>query len=60
MFSPTVNKLAERFAVKAIEAQPLDYARAVWDDTVRCFELEPLRLPQRGRRTTPTCSATSR
>jgi len=38
MFSPTVDKLAERFAVRAIEAQPLDYARAVWDDTVRSFE----------------------
>jgi 4-amino-4-deoxy-L-arabinose transferase-like glycosyltransferase len=37
-FSPTVNKLAERFAVRAIEAQPLDYARAVFDDTVRSFE----------------------
>jgi Dolichyl-phosphate-mannose-protein mannosyltransferase len=36
-FSPTVNKLAEEFAVKAVEAQPLDYARAVWDDTVRSF-----------------------
>jgi hypothetical protein len=38
MFSPTVDKLAERFAIRAIEAQPLDYARAVWDDTVRSFE----------------------
>jgi 4-amino-4-deoxy-L-arabinose transferase-like glycosyltransferase len=38
MFSPTVNKLAERFAVAAIEAQPADYARAVGDDTVRSFE----------------------
>jgi len=38
MFSPTVNKLAERFAIAAIEAQPLDYARAVWDDTARSFE----------------------
>jgi hypothetical protein len=38
MFSPAVNKLAERFAVAAIEAQPLDYARTVWDDTVRSFE----------------------
>jgi len=37
-FSPKVNKLAERFAIKAIEAQPLDYARAVLDDTVRSFE----------------------
>jgi hypothetical protein len=36
-FSPTVNKLAEEFAIQAIEAQPLDYARAVWDDTVRSF-----------------------
>ncbi len=38
MFSPTVDKLAERFAIAAVEAQPLDYARAVWDDTVRSFE----------------------
>ncbi len=38
MFSPTVDQLAERFAVHAIEAQPLGYARAVWDDTVRSFE----------------------
>ena len=37
MFSPTVNKLAEKFAVAAIEAQPLDYARTVWDDTARSF-----------------------
>jgi hypothetical protein len=37
-FSPAVNSLAERFAVKAIEAQPADYARVVWDDTVRSFE----------------------
>jgi len=37
-FSPTVNKLAERFAVRAIEAQPLDYAHAVFGDTVRSFE----------------------
>jgi len=37
MFSPTVNKLAERFAVAAVEAQPFDYARVVWDDTVRSF-----------------------
>ena len=36
-FSPTTDKLAEQFAFAAIEAQPLDYARAVWDDTVRSF-----------------------
>jgi hypothetical protein len=37
-FSPAADKLAERFAVHAIEAQPLDYARTVWDDTARSFE----------------------
>jgi len=37
-FSPTVNKLAEEFAIRAIEAQPLDYARTVWDDTARSFD----------------------
>jgi hypothetical protein len=37
-FSPTVNQLAEQFAVRAIEAQPLDYADTVWDDTVRSFD----------------------
>jgi hypothetical protein len=37
-FSPVVNARAQRFAVKAIEAQPLDYARTVWDDTVRSFD----------------------
>jgi hypothetical protein len=37
-FSPTVNKLAEEFAIRAIEAQPLDYARTVWDDSARSFD----------------------
>ena len=36
-FSPLPDKLAEQFAVKAIEAQPLDYARVVFDDTWRSF-----------------------
>ncbi|HEY0936183.1 MAG TPA: hypothetical protein VGD91_20890, partial [Trebonia sp.] len=36
-FSPAVNRLAERFAVRAIEAQPLDYAAAAGDDTARAF-----------------------
>src|SRR6516162_11856212 len=36
-FSPLPNKLAGQFAIKAIEAQPLDYARAVFDDTWRSF-----------------------
>jgi hypothetical protein len=36
-FSPQPNKLAEDFAIRAIEAQPLSYARAVFDDTWRVF-----------------------
>jgi dolichyl-phosphate-mannose-protein mannosyltransferase len=48
MFSPAVDKLAERFAVRAIEAQPLDYARAVWDDTVRSFEWNRSVFPNPG------------
>jgi len=36
-FSPVPNSLAESFAIRAIEAQPLDYARAVFDDTWRVF-----------------------
>jgi hypothetical protein len=37
-FSPATNGLARSFALRAIEAQPLGYAAAVWDDTVRSFE----------------------
>jgi hypothetical protein len=37
-FSPQTDRLAESFAVRAIEAQPFDYARTVWDDTARSFE----------------------
>jgi hypothetical protein len=36
-FSPVPNSLAENFAIRAIEAQPLDYAKAVFDDTWRVF-----------------------
>ncbi len=36
-FSPLTNKLAKDFATQAIKAQPLDYARVVWDDTWRAF-----------------------
>jgi hypothetical protein len=36
-FSPVPNKLAENFAIQAIEAQPLDYAKAVFDDTWHVF-----------------------
>ena len=36
-FSPVPNQLAENFAIRAIEAQPLSYATAVFDDTWRVF-----------------------
>ena len=36
-FSPVPNQLAENFAIRAIEAQPLDYAKAVFSDTWRVF-----------------------
>lgn len=36
-FSALPNSLAEKFAITAIEKQPLDYARAVYDDTARAF-----------------------
>jgi hypothetical protein len=36
-FSPVPNSLAKDFAIRAIEAQPLDYARAVFDETWRVF-----------------------
>jgi hypothetical protein len=36
-FSPVPNSLAENFAIRAIEAQPLDYAKAVFGDTWRVF-----------------------
>jgi len=34
---PVPNQLAENFAIRAIEAQPLGYAKAVLDDTWRAF-----------------------
>jgi len=36
-FSPVPNQLAESFAIRAIKAQPLDYAKAVAKDTLRVF-----------------------
>jgi hypothetical protein len=36
-FAPLQNKLAENFAIRAIEAQPLSYAKAVAADTWRVF-----------------------
>jgi hypothetical protein len=37
-FSPVPNSLAENFAIRAIKAQPLAYAKAVFDDTWRVFD----------------------
>ena len=37
LFNPQVNALAQRFAVHAIEAQPLSYLRAMASDTWRAF-----------------------
>ena len=36
-FSALPNSLAQQFAIKAIEAQPLSYARVIFDDTWRSF-----------------------
>jgi len=36
-FSPVPNQLAENFAIRAILAQPLSYAHAVFSDTWRVF-----------------------
>jgi hypothetical protein len=38
VFSALPNSLAKQFAIKAIEAQPGAYARAVFDDTWRSFD----------------------
>jgi hypothetical protein len=38
VFSPLPNSLGQQFAIKAIEAQPLSYARVVFDDTWRSFD----------------------
>jgi hypothetical protein len=45
-FSPLPNQLAEDFAIRAIEAQPLDYAKAVFDDTWRVFGWKRVVFPQ--------------
>jgi hypothetical protein len=37
-FSPATSSLADQFAIRAIESQPLDYARAVLDDVWRAFD----------------------
>jgi hypothetical protein len=45
-FSPLPNQLAEKFAIRAIESQPLGYARAVFDDTWRVFAWKRQVFPQ--------------
>jgi hypothetical protein len=45
-FAPVPNQFAEDFAIRAIEAQPLDYALAVWDDTWRVFGWKRVVFPQ--------------
>jgi hypothetical protein len=45
-FSPAPNQLAEKFAVQAIKAQPLSYAKTVFDDTWRVFAWKRTVFPQ--------------
>ena len=45
VFSPLPNSLGQQFAIKAIEAQPLSYARVVFDDTWRSFDLARTSFP---------------
>ena len=45
-FSPLPNQLAEKFAIRAIESQPLGYARAVFDDTWMVFNWKRTVFPQ--------------
>jgi hypothetical protein len=46
-FSPLPNQLAENFAIRAIEAQPADYLRAVYDDTWRVFGWKRIVFPNK-------------
>ena len=45
-FATTPNQYAEDFAIRAIEAQPVDYAKAVFDDTWRVFGWNRQVFPQ--------------
>jgi hypothetical protein len=45
-FTPVPNQLAENFAIRAIEAQPLGYAKAVVHDTVMAFGWKRIVFPQ--------------
>jgi hypothetical protein len=44
-FSSAPNQMAEDFAIRAIEAQPLDYLSAVFDDTWRVFTWKRVIFP---------------
>ncbi len=44
-FSAVPNELGKDFAIRAIEAQPLGYARAVFDDTWRVFSWKRIVFP---------------
>ena len=46
LFSPVPNQLAENFAIRAIEAQPLGYAEAVFHDTWMVFGWKRIKFPQ--------------
>jgi Dolichyl-phosphate-mannose-protein mannosyltransferase len=45
-FSPVPNQLAENFAIRAIEAQPIGYAKAVIHDTLMAFGWKRMVFPQ--------------
>jgi len=44
-FSALPNRMAEKFAIAAIEAQPLAYARTVFDDTWKVFAFKRTVFP---------------
>ncbi|MFC5185752.1 phospholipid carrier-dependent glycosyltransferase [Actinomadura harenae] len=46
-YSVRKNRLAQRFALRAISAQPLDYLRAVGHDTLRAFAWDRTVFPDR-------------
>src|SRR5579859_2108160 len=48
IFSKLTNQLGESFAIRAIEAQPVDYLKAVWSDTWRVFGWKRLVFPDPG------------
>ncbi len=47
-FSPLTNRLGKDFATRAIETQPLDYAKVVIKDTWRAFGWKRHRYPDAG------------